>query len=139
MRIEITAGPDKGRVIEAEAAFADIQYPGAWVESPAPVSADTPENWRITPGSFKDRFDTLGYPGLKLTILGLARTSDTCYGVLADLNGRTFVDLLGRKDELALALSLIASELSARGKPTLTADMQTAILTTPPRPDELAA
>jgi hypothetical protein len=87
--------------------------------------------WWIDVGAFKDRFDAHGYPGLKLTILGLGRTSDVCYAVFADLLGRQYVDLKGRREELDTALNLIAGELLEAGKPPMTEAMRAAILTAP--------
>lgn len=135
MHIKINAGPHAGRTIIATPEFAEAHYPGEWEAIPLPESA-VPD-WRITPGSFKDRFDTYGYPGLKLTILALARTSDVCYGVLADLQDRAFVDLAARSTELATALSMLAQEVEAAGKSAFTPAMQAAILHTPPTSGEL--
>ena len=106
-----------------------------YVAPPAPVEPEPvplpPEAWWITPGGFKDRFDSLGYPGLKLTILGLSRTNDTCYAVLADLTGRHYVDLKARRDELLVAFGMIADALAEANKPEFTQAMQEAILDTP--------
>ena len=96
-----------------------------------PPPPEDPRLWWIDVGPFKDRFDKYGYPGLKLTVLSMCRTSDICYGVFADLNGRLYIDLKGRQGELLAALGLIATELELAGKPTITPAMRMAMLTTP--------
>ena len=96
-----------------------------------PVIALDPRLWWIDTGPFRDRFDIYGYPGLKALILGMARTNDVCYSVVADLQGRLYVDLKGRRVELAVALGKIAAEVAAAGKPEFTSAMQTALLDTP--------
>lgn len=103
-----------------------------YVAPPAPVEPEAdPRLWWVDVGPFKDRFDTHGYPGLKLTVLAMCRTNDICYGVFADLQGRLYIDLKGRRAELLTALGLIAQELTTAGKPAFTLAMRTALLDTP--------
>jgi hypothetical protein len=102
------------------------QYLPAWSDTTL-----DPAYWQIDTGPFKDRFDTYGYAGLKATLLGMSRTNDTIYAAFADMTGRLFIDLKGRRGELAAVLSAFASILTAAGKPTITAAMINAILDTP--------
>lgn len=106
-----------------------------YVAPPAPVEPEAlplpADAWWITPGGFKDRFDSLGYPGLKRAILGLSRTNDVCYAVLADLTGRHYVDLQGRRAELLEAFAQVAEVVAAAGLPEFTEAMREAILDTP--------
>lgn len=98
---------------------------------PLPAPPEDERLWWIDVGPFRDRFDKYGYPGLKLTVLAMCRTNDICYGVFADLQGRLYIDLKGRKAELLTALNMIAAELAIAGKPPMTPAMREAILSSP--------
>ena len=97
-----------------------------------PLETPDPRLWWMDTGPFRDRFDTYGYPGLKGLILGMARTNDACYAVMSDLVGRLYVDILGRRAELAAALAKVAEQVALAGKPEFTPAMQAAILETLP-------
>lgn len=135
MRYEILENDTVVNTIIADQTFVEENYPRAWrlvdVEMPQDSPSSDPRLWWIDVGPFKDRFDSYGYAGLKLTILSMCRTNDICYGVFADLNGRLYIDLKGRREELLTALGLIANELALAGKPEFTLAMQVAILDTP--------
>ena len=99
---------------------------GTWEDPDLPA-----EYWQISVGSFKDRFDKFGYPGLKALILALGRHDDTCYAAFADLSGRDYVDLKERRAELLMVMDAIAGVIAAVGKPAFTPEMREAILSVP--------
>lgn len=121
-----------GASIVADLAFVQAHFPGDFeevLEAPGLTPVD-PRIWQIYTGSFKDRFDVLGYPGLKGLLIGLGRTNDVCYAAFGDLVGRDYVDLLERRGELLAVFAAMAEIVVAAGKPEFTLTMQHAILET---------
>lgn len=104
-----------------------VELPAVPATSPQP----DPCEWLIDTGPWKDRFDTLGYPGLKGIVLALGRTNDTCYAANADLVGRKYVDLVNRRAELLAVLAAIAPVVLAAGYPEFTLAMREAMVDTP--------
>ena len=128
-------------VIVADAEFV-AGMPGTWVPAagagigwtydgqsfappavtPAPVPAN-PAEWLIDIGPFFDRFGAA-----KLAVL--AHTDPTVRALVTDLQVRKWIDL--KRADVGLGLDLLIS----KSIPGVTPALKTAILTTPPAPEE---
>ena len=91
-------------------------------ETPAPIEVKEASEWIIWVGSFFDRFGDYKIPIL-------ASIDPVIQAIIKDASVRRYIDLLGRKGELTLALSLLKSK-------GYTLDVD-AILNTKPTPDEI--
>ena len=124
MRIEILDGATVINTINADEAFAELHYPGAWraaedVPGPEPVSQT---EWLIDIGTFFDRFGAA-----KMAVL---RSADAgVKAIIADLQVRKWIDL--KRADVATGLQYVGSKVAA-----VTPALQTAILTTPVTPEE---
>ena len=98
----------------------------------SPTPGPDPRKWWIGAGPFIDRFDALGYAGLKSTALAMGRTNDTVYAAFADMSVRQYIDLLGRRAVLLATLDAIAVQVAAAYPlaPLFTPAMRAAILDT---------
>lgn len=134
MKYRITS---TGQVILADLAFMTEHHSGDFTEEvETPVAPVDPCTWLVDVGPWKDRFDRLGYPGLKGIVLALGRTNDTCYAAAGDLLDRKYVDLLNRRTELLDTLGRIATVVAAAGFPEFTLAMREAMVDTPALPHE---
>ena len=104
--------------------------------APAPAPKTDLCEWLVDVGPWKDRFDSIGYSGLKGIVLALGRTNDICYAANSDLVGRKYVDLQTRRQELLTILAAIANVVTAAGYPEFTLSMRTAMVDTPASPKE---
>ncbi len=98
----------------------------------APVPPADPRLWWVDQGPFVDRFDTLGFAGLKGMVLALGRTNDVVYAAFADMSIRKYIDLLGRRAELLATLNAIAAQVATAYPvaPAFTPAMRAAVLDT---------
>lgn len=115
--------PDGADLTDMGYVPAPLQGPPAWGDA----NLDPRYYW-IDKGPFIDRLGIYGYAGLKDFVLGAARTNDVCYGLLADLGLRAYVDLKGRRAELMVGLGRVAQVAAAVGMPAFTPDMRAAVL-----------
>ena len=99
----------------------------------APTAGPDARKWWIDTGPFVDRFDSLGWAGLKGTVLALSRTNDTVHAAFADMSVRQYIDLSGRRAVLLATLDAIAVQVAAAYPlaPLFTPAMRAAILDTP--------
>lgn len=119
MRIEILDGATVINTINADEAFAEQHYPGAWrvvQEAPEPDAAN-PAEWLIDIGPFFDRFGAA-----KMAVLTSADAG--VQAILKDTQIRKWLDL--RLPEVAQSVAYVGSKV-----PAVTAELQAAILTTP--------
>lgn len=124
MRIEILDGATVINTINADEAFAEQNYPGAWrvaQEAPEPVAAN-PTEWLIDIGPFFDRFGAA-----KMAVLTSADAG--VQAILKDTQIRKWLDL--SLPEVAQSVAYVGSKV-----PAVTAELQAAILTTPVAPSE---
>ena len=124
MHIEILDGATVINTINADEAFAEANYPGAWrvvpdTPVPAPVN---PTEWLIDIGPFFDRFGPAKMAVLTSTDAGVQ-------AILKDAQVRKWLDL--KLPELAQSVAYVGSKV-----PTVTAELQAAILNTPVAPTE---
>ncbi len=99
---------------------------------PAPPPGTDPRRWWLDAGPFVDRFDSLGYAGLKGIVLALGRTNDTVYAAFADMSVRKYIAVQERRPELLATLNAIAVQVAAAYPlaPLFTPAMRAAILDT---------
>lgn len=124
MRIEILDGSTVINTINADEAFAEQHYPGAWrvvQEAPEPDAAN-PVEWLIDIGPFFDRFGAA-----KMAVLTSADAG--VQAILKDTQIRKWLDL--SLPEVAQSVAYVGSKV-----PAVTAELQAAILTTPVAPYE---
>lgn len=124
MRIEILDGSTVINTINADEAFAELHYPGAWrvvQEAPEPDAAN-PVEWLIDIGPFFDRFGAA-----KMAVLTSADAG--VQAILQDTQIRKWLDL--SLPEVAQSVAYVGSKV-----PAVTAELQAAILTTPVAPSE---
>ena len=124
MRIEILDGDTVINTINADEAFAELHYPGAWrvvEEAPAPEPV-SPTEWLIDIGPFFDRFGSA-----KMAVLTSADAG--VQAILKDTQIRKWLDL--SLPEVAQSVAYVGSKV-----PSVTAELQAAILTTPVAPSE---
>lgn len=125
MRIEILDGATVINTINADEAFAEQHYPGAWrvvaVEDSPPITVNTTE-WLIDIGPFFDRFGAA-----KMAVLTSADPG--VRAILADTQVRKWIDL--QRADVAQSVAYIGTVVAA-----VTPALQTAILTTPVSPEE---
>ena len=124
MHIEILDGATVINTINADEAFAEANYPGAWrvvPDTPAPAHANQTE-WLIDIGTFFDRFGAA-----KMAVLTSADPG--VQAILADTQVRRWIDL--KRLDVAQSVAYIGSVVEA-----VTPALQTAILTTPVSPEE---
>lgn len=119
MRIEILDGATVINTINADEAFAEQHYPGAWrVVQEAPESEPVnPTEWLIDIGAFFDRFGAA-----KMAVLTSADAG--VKAIIADLQVRKWIDL--KRADVATGLQYVGTVVSA-----VTAALQGEILTTP--------
>lgn len=98
----------------------------------APTPGPDARKWWIDTGPFVDRFDSLGFAGLKSIVLAMGRTNDTVYAAFADMSVRQYIDLFGRRAELLATLNALATQVAAAypAAPLFTPAMRAAILDT---------
>ena len=112
-----------GNIIIADQAFMDEQYPGDYtLVVEAPVVVVDPAEWLIDVGPFYDRFGAVKMAVLTSTDAGVK-------AILQDVGIRKWIDL--QRADVASSLVYIGSVV-----PTLTAPLQTSILTTPVTTEE---
>ena len=119
MRIEIMDGQNVINTINADEAFAEANYPGAWrvvPDTPAPAPVNQTE-WLIDIGPFFDRFGAA-----KMAVLTSADAG--VKAILADTQVRKWVDL--KRADVVQSIGYIGTVVAA-----VTPALQTAILTTP--------
>lgn len=87
------------------------------VPQPAPEPVPDPAAWLIDIGPFMDRFGAA-----KMDVL--SSTNATIGAILKDMFARKWIDL--KRSDVAMAITIIGSIV-----PSVTADLRTAILTTP--------
>lgn len=124
MRIEILDGATVINTINADEAFAEQHYPGAWrvvQEAPEPDAAN-PVEWLIDIGPFFDRFGAA-----KMAVLTSADAG--VQAILKDTQIRKWLDL--SLPEVAQSVAYVGTKV-----PAVTAELQAAILTTPVAPSE---
>lgn len=124
MRIEIMDGQTVINTINADEAFAEANYPGAWrvvPDTPAPAPVNQTE-WLIDIGPFFDRFGAA-----KIAVL--TSTDPGVKAILADTQVRKWVDL--KRPDVGQGVAYIGTVVAA-----VTPALQTAILTTPVTPEE---
>ena len=124
MRIEIMDGQTVINTINADEAFAEANYPGAWrvvPDTPAPAPVNQTE-WLIDIGPFFDRFGAA-----KMAVLTSADAG--VKAILADLQVRKWVDL--KRADVAQSVVYIGTVVTA-----VTPALQASILTTPVSPEE---
>ena len=124
MRIEILDGQTVINTINADEAFAEANYPGAWrvvPDTPAPAPVNATE-WLIDIGAFFDRFGAA-----KMAVLTSADAG--VKAILADTQVRKWIDL--QRPDVAQSVAYIGTVIAA-----VTPALQTAILTTPVSPEE---
>lgn len=124
MRIEIMDGATVINTINADEAFAEANYPGAWrvvPDTPAPAPVNQTE-WLIDIGSFFDRFGAA-----KIAVLTSADSG--VQAILKDTQIRKWLDL--KLPELAQSVAYVGTKV-----PAVTAELQGAILNTPVAPAE---
>lgn len=124
-------------IIEADADFAaavgavlcpaghigDLYANGTFVTPEPPPAAPSPTDWLIDVGPFFDRF-----AGAKMPLL--MSTNATVQALVKDLQVRKWIDL--QRPDVATGIDA----LIALGVPGMTAELKTAILTTPPTAEE---
>lgn len=112
-----------GNIIIADQAFMDEHYPGDYtLVVEAPVVVVDPAEWLIDVGPFYDRFGAVKMAVLTSTDAGVK-------AILQDVGIRKWIDL--QRADVASSLVYIGSVV-----PTLTAPLQTSILTTPVTTEE---
>ena len=112
-----------GNIIIADQAFMDAQHPGDYtLVVEAPVVVVDPAEWLIDVGPFYDRFGAVKMAVLTSTDAGVK-------AILQDVGIRKWIDL--QRADVASSLAYIGSVV-----PTLTAPLQTSILTTPVTTEE---
>ena len=119
MRIEIMDGQTVINTINADEAFAEANYPGAWrvvPDTPAPAPVNQTE-WLIDIGPFFDRFGAA-----KMAVLTSADAG--VKAILADLQVRKWIDL--KRADVATGLQYVGGAV-----PAVTPAVQSTILTTP--------
>ena len=119
MRIEILDGQTVINTINADEAFAEANYPGAWrvvPDTPAPAPVNQTE-WLIDIGTFFDRFGAA-----KMAVLTSADAG--VKAILADLQVRKWIDL--KRADVATGLQYVGGAV-----PAVTPAVQSTILTTP--------
>lgn len=124
MRIEIMDGQTVINTINADEAFAEANYPGAWrvvPDTPAPAPVNATE-WLIDIGPFFDRFGAA-----KMAVLTSADAG--VKAILADTQVRKWIDL--QRADVAQSVTYIGTVVAA-----VTPALQTAMLTTPVTPEE---
>ena len=125
MRIEIMDGQTVINTINADEAFAEQHYPGAWrvvaVEDSPPITVNQTE-WLIDIGPFFDRFGAA-----KMAVLTSADPG--VQAILKDTQVRKWLDL--KLPELVQSVTYVGTTV-----PAVTAELQAAILNTPVAPDE---
>ena len=124
MRIEIMDGQTVINTINADEAFAEANYPGAWrvvPDTPAPAPVNQTE-WLIDIGTFFDRFGAA-----KMAVLTSADAG--VQAILKDTQVRKWLDL--KLPELVQSVTYVGAKV-----PAVTPALQTAILTTPVSPEE---
>ena len=125
MRIEIMDGQTVINTINADEAFAEAHYPGAWrvteVQDVEPEAVNATE-WLIDIGAFFDRFGAA-----KMAVL--TSTDPGVKAILADTQVRKWVDL--KRPDVGQSVAYIGTVVAA-----VTPALQTAILTTPVSPEE---
>lgn len=124
MYIEILDGATVINTINADEAFAEANYPGAWrvvPDTPAPAPVNQTE-WLIDIGSF---FDRLG--AAKIAVLTSADPG--VQAIIKDTQIRKWLDL--SLPEVAQSVAYVGTKV-----PAVTAELQAAILTTPVAPAE---
>ena len=119
MHIEILDGATVINTINADEAFAEANYPGAWrvvpdTPVPAPVN---PTEWLIDIGAFFDRFGAA-----KMAVLTSADAG--VRAILADLQVRKWIDL--KRPDVGQGLQYVGSVV-----PAVTAELQASILNDP--------
>ena len=99
---------------------------------PTPTPGTDPRRWWLDAGPFVDRFDALGYAGLKGIVLALGRTNDTVYAAFADMSIRRYISVQERRPELLATLNAIAAQVASAypSAPAFTPAMRAAILDT---------
>ena len=126
MRIEILDGQTVINTINADEAFAEANYPGAWrvvPDTPAPAPAPVNQTeWLIDIGTFFDRFGAA-----KMAVLTSADAG--VKAILADTQVRKWLDL--KRADVVQSIGYIGTVVAA-----VTPALQTAILTTPVSPEE---
>lgn len=129
MRIEILDGETVIQIIDADEAFAEAHFPGAWrwgVQVPEPV--EDPRIWWIDVGPFKDR---LGFDAPAI----YASSHDACKGVVGMVEGRKYIDLkdprIGAMMGVLIATAQPAANAVWPGSGPMTEEKREAILTTP--------
>ena len=119
MRIEILDGQTVINTINADEAFAEANYPGAWrvvPDTPAPAPVNQTE-WLIDIGPFFDRFGAA-----KMAVLTSADAG--VKAILADLQVRKWIDL--KRPDVGQGVQYVGSVV-----PTVTAELQASILNDP--------
>ena len=126
MRIEILDGNTVINTIDAEAAFAEQHYPGAWrvaeVQDAPTTAPANPTEWLIDIGPFFDRFGAA-----KMAVLTSADPG--VKAILADTQVRKWIDL--KLLNVVQSIAYIASVV-----PAVTPALQDAILAEPVTPEE---
>lgn len=129
MRIEIIEDDKIVNTIEADEAFAEANYPGAWrVAAEQPEPPITPEDARITRLAFVDRFTDAEAVAIDLASIGATVQAASIRRYLDKVNKAVFIDL-SREDTQAGVQALETNGLISVGR----ADV---ILTTPIQPHE---
>ena len=119
MRIEILDGATVINTINADEAFAEQHYPGAWrvvQEAPEPDAAN-PTEWLIDIGPFFDRFGAA-----KMAVLTSADAG--VQAILADTQVRKWIDL--QRPDVAQSVAYIGTKVAA-----VTPEVRAAILEMP--------
>ena len=124
MHIEIMDGQTVINTINADEAFAEANYPGAWrvAEVQDEPAAPSPTEWLIDIGAFFDRFGAAKMAVLTSPDAGVK-------AILADTQVRKWIDL--QRADVAQSVAYIGTVVA-----TVTPALQTAILTTPVSPEE---
>lgn len=128
--VQVTTPVSVGDTVSASGLVTAAPAVAQPVVVPTPVVEDPRLFW-VDQGPFIDRFDSLGYAGLRGLILALGRTNDVVYAAFADMSIRKYIDLKGRRVELLATLTAIAAVIATLGRPALTLSMREAILDTP--------
>ena len=105
------------------ARIGDLYANGAFVTPEPPAPTPSPTDWLIDIGPFFDRFGAAKMPLLM-------STNTTVQALVKDLQVRKWIDL--QRPDVATGIDA----LIALGVPGMTAELKTAILTTPPTAEE---
>ena len=132
MRIEILINGVSSNTIEADEAFAEAHYPGAWrlaaAQDEQPVPEEDPRIWWLDVGPFYDRFGTDAV-AIASSDHGACKAVQTLTGV------RKYIDLkdprIAQMIDMLIATAQPAAQPWAPGSGPMTVEKKEAILTTP--------